>query len=116
MINVGKRLRDLRVAKGLSQHGFARLNGFQQPYICNVERGHKVPKLPVLGKWTKALGISLAEFFRVEDTLPKPAKRVRLTFEEKRLFDALRRMSEADRRLVLSAANKMARQGGNHGH
>jgi transcriptional regulator with XRE-family HTH domain len=114
-VKVGRRLREIRLAEGLSQHEFARRTGFKQPYICNVERGHKVPKLPVLKKWTMALGISLAEFFRVGDTLPKSAKRVRLTFQDKRLFDALRRMSEADRRLFLLAANKMARRGGKHG-
>jgi transcriptional regulator with XRE-family HTH domain len=108
MMDVGKRLRELRVAEGLSQYQLARRGGFQQPYICNVERGRKVPQLAALKKWTKALGVPLTEFFKADNASRKAGKDVRIAFWEKRLFDALRRMSEADRRLFFSVAETIA--------
>lgn len=108
--DIGKRLRELRLAKGLSQSRLARAAGFQQAYVCLVERSYKIPKLLSLERWTMALGISLAEFFQVNVNSGRVVKRVRLTYADKRLFNALRQMCETDRRLWYSVADKMARR------
>jgi transcriptional regulator with XRE-family HTH domain len=111
-MDIGKRLREIRHAKGMSLSEIEKRTGIFKCYVSRVELGFIVPRLPMLEKWVKALGVSLHEFFAVREIRRKTAKVVRFTSYEKRLFEALRRIDKADRRLFLSVANTMAKQGG----
>jgi transcriptional regulator with XRE-family HTH domain len=115
MIDICKRLRQLREAKGRSHGGVARRSGMLRPYICRVECGHTIPQVETLTRWTKAPGITQSEFFAENITPQKSKKVARFTFYEKRLFELLRGLNVKDRRLILSVANMMAKQRGNHG-
>ncbi len=114
-LNIGKRLRELRQAKGFSQGDIQKRTGLMRSYVARVENGHTVPTLNTLRKWTKALGLPLGQFFADIKTLRERAKPVPVTPYEKRLFGVLSRVRERDRRLFLSLANSMARQGGRSG-
>ena len=112
-MEIGKRLRELREAKGLSQRDFARRTGFLQPFICRAERGHRVPTLPILAKWAKALRVELHEFFhddRWEPLPPSPKPSERLPHYKGRLFRLLSRLNKADRQLFLTVASGLARR------
>ncbi len=61
--NVGRRLRNFRTDKGLSQEKLAELSGCHPAYIGQLERGEKNPTLDSLYKITSALGIPLSELF-----------------------------------------------------
>ena len=55
---VGKRVRDARVAKGLTQEQLAELAGVSPTYISVVERGIKSPQLDTFVPLCNALGVS----------------------------------------------------------
>lgn len=67
------RLRELRIAKGLTQQGMAEACGWaKQPSYSPYESASKEPTLTVLLKFCAALGVGLAAFDKpaVEDFTP----------------------------------------------
>lgn len=59
----GKRVAELRRAKGLSQEVFADKCGIHRTYIGAVERGEKSPTLNTVAKIADALEITIKELF-----------------------------------------------------
>jgi transcriptional regulator with XRE-family HTH domain len=120
-MEIGKRLKDLREAKGLSQGDIEKRSGLVRPYTSRVENGHTVPSLETLEKYARALEMPLYRIFYEGDEPPgKPL----LAMEEKlwgssgkernelRTFVFLiGRMKKRDRRLLLRMAQKMATRG-----
>jgi transcriptional regulator with XRE-family HTH domain len=114
-MDICKRLRQIREAKGLSQGDIEERTGLFRCYVSRVECGFTVPQFATLERWVKALGISLSEFFKEGHEPPKPLKKVRVPFYEERLVELLKRLNKKDKRLLLSIASTMARQGGKNG-
>ena len=56
---IGRRLRELREAKNMSQLEVSQATGLVQPYVSRVENGHTVPGVETLEKWATALKIPL---------------------------------------------------------
>ena len=69
---VGRRLRTLRAAAGLSQERLAEKAGVHSTYIGQVERGQKNVTIDSLSRIIKPLGVSLSEFFETFDDSSKP--------------------------------------------
>jgi transcriptional regulator with XRE-family HTH domain len=68
----GRRLRELRKARGLSQEELAHRAGLHYTYLGGVERGERNPALKNITALAGALDISLAEFFSpFVENLPK---------------------------------------------
>ena len=59
----GKRLRQLRRERGLSQERLGFLTGLDRTYISGIERGVRNVSLKNIARLAKALGVSLAELF-----------------------------------------------------
>lgn len=59
----GRRVRDIRVKKGLSQEGLAEICELDRSYVGGVERGERNVSLVNIRKIADALGISPKEFF-----------------------------------------------------
>jgi transcriptional regulator with XRE-family HTH domain len=59
----GRRIRELRKDKGLSQEALAERAGLHWTYVSGVERGLRTPGLDVIGRLATALGLSPAELF-----------------------------------------------------
>ena len=59
----GRRLRELREARGMSQETLALVCGLDRTYIGGIERGERNPSLVNLTKLAQALGINVAEMF-----------------------------------------------------
>ena len=57
----GKRIRDLRTARGLSQEKLAELTGFHRTYIGMVERGERNLSLSNVAVLAKCFEISTSE-------------------------------------------------------
>jgi len=110
-MDVGKKLRAFREAKGLSQGDIERRSGLLRSYISRVEGGYTAPSLSTLEKFAKALevepyqllfhgeGRPLAPRLPEQSGLGKPAKRLVKYFES---------MSSANRRLLMQMATKLA--------
>lgn len=63
-VTFGKRVRNLRTNKKLSQERLAELSGLHATYIGQIERGEKSPTLESIYKLSKGLQISLEELFK----------------------------------------------------
>jgi transcriptional regulator with XRE-family HTH domain len=119
---IGERLRALREEKNLSQGDIEKRTGLLRCYISRVENGHTVPAVETLEKMARALEVPLYQLFYEGDEPPKlprlpkrrsageiafgtRGKEARLLFTFRRL---LGKIDEADRRLLLYMAQKMA--------
>ena len=60
-IAVGKTIKRLRKERKISQEKLAEAINSHQVYISEIERGLKIPSLPVLNEMAIAFGMSLTE-------------------------------------------------------
>lgn len=63
LVRFGERLRDLRLASGLSQEAFAERCGLDRTYISGIERGKRNVSLQNLKLIAKALNTPLSRLF-----------------------------------------------------
>ncbi|MBA7672986.1 hypothetical protein ES703_81174 [subsurface metagenome] len=63
----GQRLRELRLARGLSQEKLAFKSGMHRTYLGSIERGERNPSLKNIAAIAEALGVSLSQLFSFED-------------------------------------------------
>ena len=119
---IGDRLRTLREEKNLSQGDIEKRTGLLRCYISRVENGHTVPAVETLEKMARALEVPLYQLFYDGDeppklpNLPKRRSADEVAFgsrgKEARYLHNFRRLlgkiDEADRRLLLYMAQKMA--------
>jgi len=59
----GSRVRELRVARKLSQEEVAHRAGVHRTYLGGIERGERNPSLKNIALIAEALGVSLSELF-----------------------------------------------------
>jgi len=67
----GRRLRELRLARGLTQQQLAALIDSNHPFISNMERGLTLPGLAMLVRLSDALALNLSEMVKVLDRAPQ---------------------------------------------
>ena len=63
-IKLGKNLKRLRAAKGLTQADVAKVVGITCPYLSNVENGKVNPKLSTITKLARALDVPVEKLMR----------------------------------------------------
>lgn len=61
LLQFGRRVRELRKAKGFSQEAFADQCGLDRTYIGGIERGERNVALRNIEVIARALGVSLSE-------------------------------------------------------
>ena len=59
--NFGKRLREARLKKKMSQGDIAEKFGVHRSYIIGLERGKRNPSLLIINKMAKAIGVEPKE-------------------------------------------------------
>ena len=59
----GQRIKDLRLARGLSQEEVAFRAGMHRTYFGGIERGERNPSLKNIAAIARALDVALAELF-----------------------------------------------------
>ena len=62
-MEIGKRLRQLRESKNLSQGDVEKRTGLLRVYISRVENGHTVPSVATLEKMARALEVPMYRLF-----------------------------------------------------
>ena len=121
---IGERLRSLRQQKELSQGDIEKRCGLLRCYISRVEHGHTVPSIETLEKLARALEVPLYQLFYEGGkppelpNLPKRKTADEITFGSSskgkrfllKLHSFLGRISEADKKLLLLMAQKMAKR------
>jgi transcriptional regulator with XRE-family HTH domain len=111
-MEIDKRLRQLRQAKGLSQGDIERRSGLLRSYISRVEGGYTVPSLATLEKWAVALEIQPYQLLfdsRGHPSAVKVSRQPELSTQATRLVKLLDRMSSTSRRVLLNVASKLAK-------
>ena len=118
-MEVGIRLRQLREFRKLSQGDIEQRTGLLRCYISRVENGHTTPALETLEKMSRALEVPLYQLFTPSsdtdyffDGQWERNDGWPLSRKDRNLFvkmrNAVSRMAERDRRLLLFAASKMS--------
>jgi transcriptional regulator with XRE-family HTH domain len=111
-MDIGKRLLELRAAKGFSQGDIEKRTGLLRCYISRVENGHTVPNLETLERLAKALEIETYQLFFEGDKEPKafpmetgaaPSSR------EGKLIETFRKLNQKDQELVFALSQKLAK-------
>ena len=62
---IGKVIRNLRTERKMSQEELAEKIDSHQVYISEIERGLKIPSVPVLYSMAKAFGITLTDLISI---------------------------------------------------
>ncbi len=120
---IGDRLRTMREEKHFSQGDIEKKTGLLRCYISRVENGHTVPAIETLEKMARALEVPMYQLFYDGEEPPKlPNLPKRKSSDDiawgsagkdARFLGKLRRLlaksEEADRKLLLYMAQKMAR-------
>lgn len=112
-MDIGKRLRELRMAKGFSQGDIEKRTGLLRCYTSRVENGFTLPNLETLEKLAGALEIELYQLFFEGEGKPLVAsqKQAReLGPEERGLVEAFKGLDNKDRKIVVALVRKMARE------
>jgi transcriptional regulator with XRE-family HTH domain len=122
---IGERLRAIREHKKLSQRDIERLTSLHRCYVSRVENGHTVPAVETLEKFAQALELPIYQLLYDGEEPPKlpnlskgrsgteiawgsSGKDARVLSQLRRL---LSRLTERDRKLLLSMVQKMASRG-----
>jgi len=118
---MGDRLRSIREARKLSQGDIEKRAGLLRCYVSRVECGHTVPSVETLEKWAAALQIPVYAIFydgakpAYSTTLKTKTSAHEFTWGSSgsqlpkfsKLRSHLSKMTEHNRQLLLSLANKM---------
>jgi len=64
ILQFGKKLREVRLKKNLSQGDVARILGVHRSYISGLERGRRNPSLLTVQKVAKALGVNVGDLIK----------------------------------------------------
>ena len=63
----GEKVKQLRLARNLSQEGLAFKAGVHRTYLGSIERGERNPSLKNIAAIAKALNITLSQLFSLDD-------------------------------------------------
>jgi len=106
-MNFGRKLRKLRIQKGLTQQQLAGRLGYKtNSYISDVESGHFIPSREKLKKIVKALGVP----FRVLDDMLLESRLEALGIKEPELislFKDIPNLPEKDKKAIINAYLKI---------
>ena len=117
-MDIGNQLRSVREEKKLSQGDIEQRTGLLRCYISRVENGHTVPAIETLEKIARALEMPLYALMYEGEEPPALPPRAGKGPDEwgdvgkdarflNKLCRSLAKMSERDRELLLSFAEKM---------
>jgi transcriptional regulator with XRE-family HTH domain len=112
-MEIGKRIRTLREAKGLSQGDIEKRSGLLRSYISRVEGGYTAPSLSTLEKFAKALEVEPYQLlFRGSGhpTAPRVPQQVSQSKSLRKLIKSFDNMSTPNRKLLLTLAGKLVKE------
>jgi transcriptional regulator with XRE-family HTH domain len=120
-MEIGRKLREMREAKSLSQGDIEKKTGLLRCYTSRVENGYTVPSVQTLEKYARALQVPLYRFFTDGEAvkglgLPEAGNGNVWGSRGKerrqlRLFAlALSRMSPRRQKILFAVANRLAKR------
>ncbi|RJX35941.1 MAG: XRE family transcriptional regulator [Desulfarculus sp.] len=67
---LGRRVRDLRTSRGMTQEELGELANINYKYLGGIERGERNPSLENLARIASGLGVRLRDLFVLEHEIP----------------------------------------------
>lgn len=64
--NFGKRLKEIRKQKKITQFELAELANIDEKHVSNIERGGNFPRVELLEKFAEILDVEIYEFFKLD--------------------------------------------------
>lgn len=101
MINIGRRIKDLREEKDMSARKLAELTKLDPSQISKIEKGVSKPSLDALERICIALNISLAEFFSADN--------IDIPTHQQQLLDSTKSLSPDQIKLLNDFLNSLNR-------
>ena len=98
-MDIGKRLADLRNAKGLTKYRLTQITGVSGDHIKGIENGTRQPTIDTLQRLVEALGLTLAEFFNESQDA------VYLSADERALLENFRTVSTEKAQALLTMSD-----------
>ena len=99
---LGKRIREIRKTRGLSQEKLAERAGISAQYVRNIERGVENPTLDLLLRLAEALKVSLGEMCEFESVEEMDQRKVQSAVSE-----MVRKMDPERLRLALKVLKSL---------
>jgi transcriptional regulator with XRE-family HTH domain len=62
---LGRNIKLERISKGYSQGAFSKLIGTTQPYLSQIERGHKTPTVKLIEVISNELEVPISDLFKL---------------------------------------------------
>lgn len=112
-MDIGKKIRTLREAKGLSQGDIEKRSGLLRSYISRVEGGYTAPSLTTLDKFAKALEVDSYQLLfhgGGQPSAPRIPPHAAQSKSARKLTKYFEAMSTANRKLLLTLASKLSRE------
>jgi transcriptional regulator with XRE-family HTH domain len=112
-MDIGKRIRSLREAKGLSQGDIEKRSGLLRSYISRVEGGYTAPSLSTLEKFSKALEVEPYQLLfkgSGHPTAPRVPPQASHSKSVRKLIKFFESMTAPNRKLILTLASKLGKQ------
>jgi transcriptional regulator with XRE-family HTH domain len=111
---IGNRIREIRVAKKLSQGDLEHRSGLLRAYVSRVENNHTTPSVETIHKFARALEVPTYALF-LEDGRPARDQGVPplLTPQDRilrRFIPLIGRMTDRQRTLLFDAATALVRK------
>lgn len=101
MFDVGKRIKDLRLQKGLTGQQLALDLSFSQSFLSGLEQGKKKCSLDNLYAICNVLGCSLSDFFKEEEPC--------LANEQRELLDKYASLNNEQKKVISDLLNLLAK-------
>jgi transcriptional regulator with XRE-family HTH domain len=79
--NLGDALRQIRARQHLSLRTLAERTGFSPSFLSQVENGQSSPSIASIERITRALGVTLGQFFQAIEPQALPSERARKEWE-----------------------------------
>jgi transcriptional regulator with XRE-family HTH domain len=121
-MQIGRKLRELRVAGNLSQGDIEQRTGLLRAYTSRVENGHVSPSIATLEKYAKAFGVPLYALFydgprgmevdlKLENRKAQRDAAKNQPHEYELFVETVAGLNDRQRALFMHVANKLARRG-----
>lgn len=106
-IQVGRRLKALRVSRGLTQAQLSQLSLRTIKSISNIERGQATPGLVTLEKFASILGCQISDFFVDVKTAEQSCE---LSNAAQKVQNALAWLSEDDIQMLAAMTDEFSKR------
>ncbi|HDG98974.1 MAG TPA: XRE family transcriptional regulator [Desulfobacterales bacterium] len=95
-LNLGKKIREIRLKRGLTLQDLSKLTGLSKPTLSQIENNVTIPPIATLLKISRALGKHIGNFF--QDDTPVTNRISVVRFEERQ--EVMGRMEQVEARRI----------------